>query len=342
MCSLPCLLLFILVTIFGNLDDTLSQLVFDVGLVAEEGSLVESVLTKTAGSDELWLNLYHGSSLNEELDALETGQRHAVIHATGNEVEVHIRQGIFMSEVAGEALQQVFASLNLELNRHMGAVIVPAVQAVYREVEGTQTGGEQFSYSAYIVPGIILMVFLNSGLGPMIQRLALDRERGILRRFFATPLKPDQYFGGILLYILVYSVVQVMLISGAGALLFDVHLSLLSWKPLFFLVLSLVTMLSLGIVIAGIAKTANSAVAAANGLMYPLMFLGGLYFPVLHLAYPLKLLVVANPVTYLVNGLRDSLGVYPSTTAFWLNVLVPVCYILAALMIGLRSFKWDA
>ena len=41
--------------------------------------------------------------------------------------------------------------------------------------------------------------------------------------------------------------------------------------------------------------------------MYPLMFLGGLYFPVLHLAYPLKLLVVANPVTYLVNGLRDSL-----------------------------------
>lgn len=344
----PIILLVILVSVFGNLDQTLAQLVFDVGLVVDEspensssGRLVKSVLSEMASADDAWLTLHQGGILPEELTALERGQRHAVVHVSGNAATVHIHSGRLMSEIAGDALEQVLGALNLEFNRQLGLVSGPAVRTVYRDVE-ISPGEVLFNYSAYIVPGIILMVFMNSGLGPMIQGLALDRERGILRRFFATPLTPMHYFAGLILYILARSVVQVMLIYWAGVLLFDVHINLLAWKPLLFLVFSLVTMISLGVVIAGMAKTANGAAAAVNGLMYPMMFLGGLYFPVLHLTYPLKLIVVANPVTYLVNGLRDSLGIYPSATSPWLNIAVPALYILASLVVGLRSFKWDA
>ena len=73
------------------------------------------------------------------------------------------------------------------------------------------------------------------------------------------------------------------------------------------MILALVTLLALGLVISAVARTANAASALANGLLYPMMFLGGLYFPVGQLPYPIKLVVVVNPVTYLVNGLRHSL-----------------------------------
>lgn len=345
----PLILLVILVSIFGNLGETISEAVFDVGLVlhAHEGggipigSIVQGALEEMAGEDPTWLRLFTGSSLGEELDALGRGERHAVVEVQGQDVEVHVRSGRMMSEIAGDALAQVLEYLNLEVNRRLGLVSGPTVRTIYREVEGVSSAPESFNFAAYMVPGIILMVFLNSGLGPMVQRLAIDRELGRLRRLFASPLGRGQYFAGVLLYILALSVVQVSLIHAAGWLLFGVKLHLLAWPPLFFMVLALVTLLALGLVISAVARTANAASALANGLLYPMMFLGGLYFPVGQLPYPIKLVVVVNPVTYLVNGLRHSLGVLTSPTPHWANVAVPLVFTGLALLIGLKRFDWD-
>lgn len=348
--AFPIILLVILVSIFGNLGETLEEVVFDVGLVVEParefemipvGEIVQGALEEMEASTPAWLTLFREQSLAEALTALERGERHAIVHVQGSDVAVHMRPGRMMSEIAGDMLVQVLGAVNLEVNRRLGLISGPTVQLTHGEVEAASGGEGSFSYAAYMVPGIILMVFLSSGLGPMVQRLAVDRELGRLRRLFASPLGRGQYFVGLLLYVFVLSVVQVCLIYAVGALFFGVKLPLLTWDALFFMVLAWVTLLSVGIAISALTKTANAAAAVANGLMYPMMFLGGLYFPVTQLSYPLKLAVLVNPVTYLVNGLRHSLGVLISPTSPWANVGVPLLFTAFALIVGLTQFKWD-
>ena len=50
----------------------------------------------------------------------------------------------------------------------------------------------------YLVPGIMLFAFLGSGLELVVERLTLARERGVLRRIFATPLRAIQYCTGLI------------------------------------------------------------------------------------------------------------------------------------------------
>ncbi|MGI6149305.1 MAG: ABC transporter permease [Limnochordia bacterium] len=346
----PIILLVILVSIFGNLGETLSEVVFDVGLVTSApsgrelvpiGAIVQEAFAEMAAAEPTWLNLYTESSLADELEALARGERHAVVHVQGTEAEVHIRSGRMMSEIAGDTLAQVLRSFNLGINERLGLLTAPTVRTVYRDVDAAAAVQGSFSFAAYMVPGIILMVFLSSGLGPMVQRLGIDRELGRLRRLFASPLSPGQYFGGVLLYILALSLVQVGLIYGAGALFFGVKLKLLSLEAVFFMVLSLTTLLSVGLVISALAKTANSASALSNALLYPMMFLGGLYFPVMQVPYPLRFLVLVNPVTYLVNGLRHTTGVLVSPTPHWANIVVPAVFAVVCTAIGLAKFNWD-
>lgn len=346
----PIMLLVILISIFGNMGESVPEVVFDVGLVVDEsaspgvpvGSIVQNSFLEMAGEEASWLTLFVGTDLAGELDALERGERHVVLHISGSEVQVYIPSGRFMSEVAGDVLKQVLGSINMEINRQLGLVSGSSVQMVYSEVESVGDEMQGFSYAAYMVPGIILMVFLNSGFGPMIQRLAIDRERGILRRLFASPLGKGQYFAGVLLYILVLSIVQVSLIYMVGSLFYGVRLNLFSGPSLLYMFLALVTLLSVGFAISALAKTVNSAVAIANGLFYPLMFLGGLYFPVMQVPYPIKLIVLVNPVTYLVNGFRHSLGVFVSPTPQWANLVVPMAFIVVTLAVGIGKFKWEA
>ena len=90
-----------------------------------------------------------------------------------------------------------------------------------------------------------------------------------------------------------------------------------------------------------VAKSPESAGAMTQGIIFPLMFLGGLFFPVMELPGVIRWVVLVNPVTYLINGLRDTLGVYPSPTSFYLNIGVPALWFIGGSIIAAGFFKWN-
>jgi len=81
--------------------------------------------------------------------------------------------------------------------------------------------------------------------------------------------------------------------------------------------------------------------AIANVLNMPMMFLGGLFFPVGGLPLVLRVIVFVNPLTYLSDGLRMSLGVESGTFSLPLTVGVPLAWILVCVLVASRRLKWD-
>ncbi|MFN2364790.1 MAG: ABC transporter permease, partial [Halarsenatibacteraceae bacterium] len=104
---------------------------------------------------------------------------------------------------------------------------------------------------------------------------------------------------------------------------------------------ALIVSVSLGFLVLSIVKSKESTGVITNALIYPMAFLGGIFFEVSGISGPLGLFVSVNPMTYLVNGMRDTLGIYPSPTSQTLNLLIPAAWMIVAVTISIIKFNWN-
>lgn len=156
--------------------------------------------------------------------------------------------------------------------------------------------------ASMIAYGILSTAFVTMGAG-----LATDREDGTLKRLHGTPITATSYVLGKLILVFALSVGEVILLVGAGALVFDMSLPDLShWMTFAWLFLLSVTTCSLlGMAVSGIVKHARTAGAILNVPVVALQFISGVFiYPVTQL--PSWLIQVASffPVKWMAQGFR--------------------------------------
>jgi ABC-2 type transport system permease protein len=185
------------------------------------------------------------------------------------------------------------------------------------------------------------MGFFVTGLFGVPGSILFARDRKILRRYWVTPLTVLHYLVGFSLGHVALCVIQFFFLYLLGRYALGASLRFDHIGPIMFLLLSSLTFLSIGFLIASVAKTANSGMAIANILNMPMMFLGGLFFPISGLPMVLKAIVFVNPLTYLAEGLRISLGVETGALSTPLAILVPLAWIAICLLVASRRLRWD-
>ena len=149
-----------------------------------------------------------------------------------------------------------------------------------------------------------------------------------------------RHFVGFGLGHLALCVLQFALLYLLGVFAFGSTVSFLAVESILLLVLAAVTFMAFGFLIASLAKTANGGMATANILNMPMMFLSGMFFPTSGLPAFIRLIVYLNPVSYLLEGLRRSVGVQNSTLMpqIWI-VMVPLLWILVSGLVTIRKLK---
>jgi len=87
-------------------------------------------------------------------------------------------------------------------------------------------------------------------------------------------------------------------------------------------------------------KDPESAVAIANVIGFPMMFLSGSFFPIESFPPFLQVAAKVLPLTYLNNGLRDTM-VYGNSASSLINlgVIVVIGIVFAVLASRLMSWK---
>jgi ABC-2 type transport system permease protein len=190
------------------------------------------------------------------------------------------------------------------------------------------------TYVTYLLPGILLIT-IASGISYTAFRLFTDMQGGIVERFQSMPIARSSVLWSHVLTSLVanlVSLVAVVLVavgmgfrSGAGALAW---LAVAGILMLFTLALTWIA------VIPGL--TAKS-VDGASAFSYPLIFLpfiSSAFVPTATMPGPVRAFADNQPVTSIVNTIRDLLAQQPVSTSIWtalawcLGILI-VAYALA-------------
>lgn len=180
-----------------------------------------------------------------------------------------------------------------------------------------------------------MLIALNAVLS-LVSVVSIYREGGILKRLRATPLRPQTILTAQVLVKLFFTAVTValMLLAGRRYIPPDTHLPMVSFSIA--LLVSTLSILSIGFLIASLVPTARLAQPVAAFILYPMVGVSGLVVPLSTLPAPLRHL----PLTYAVSLLH---GI--SRGDAWLlhagDLAALALYFVVFTVVSARVFRWE-
>jgi ABC-2 type transport system permease protein len=190
------------------------------------------------------------------------------------------------------------------------------------------------SYVNYLLPGILLIT-VASGIAYTAYRLFLDMQGGIFERFQSMPIARSAVLWGHVLTSLVANLVSVALVVLVALLMgFRSGAGVLAW----FGVASILVLFTLALTwLAVIAGLSAKTVDGASAFSYPLIFLpfiSSAFVPTETMPGPVRWFAENQPVTSIVNTIRDLLAQQPVGADIWVALgwcvgILAVAYVLA-------------
>ncbi|HET9457003.1 MAG TPA: ABC transporter permease [Candidatus Limnocylindrales bacterium] len=211
----------------------------------------------------------------------------------------------------------------------------PAVAPSFQSVQTND-----LNFISYLVPSILGMSLMQLGVFAAIPLVA-DREKLILKRLHATPLRRWQLVGSNVLMRLLIAIVQTIIIVGVGAAVFGVQVAG-NWLLIGLLVLlGSLAFIALGYVIASFATSEESANGMTSVVQFPLMFLSGTFFPIEGMPDALQTVARAMPLTYLGDALRQVMVDGTPFSPLWVCFAVLAAWLVVCFGIAARFFRWQ-
>jgi ABC-2 type transport system permease protein len=190
------------------------------------------------------------------------------------------------------------------------------------------------SYVNYLLPGILLIT-VASGIAYTAYRLFLDMQGGIFERFQSMPIARSAVLWGHVLTSLVANLVSVALVVLVALLMgFRSGAGVLAWLGVAGILVLFTLALTWLAVIAGLsAKTVDGASAFSYPLIF-LPFISSAFVPTETMPGPVRWFAENQPVTSIVNTIRDLLAQQPVGTDIWVALgwcvgILVVAYVLA-------------
>jgi len=205
-------------------------------------------------------------------------------------------------------------------------------------IESESIVSESYSFIDFFVPGLIGMSLMTTGIFGAVGWNTRNRELGILKKLATTPLSKFEWIMGVILYEVIMAAVSTGVILTIGVLVFDLRV-LPNIYSIILIVAGAIAFPGMGMVVARFVKESDSADAAANAITFPMMFLSGSFFPLEMMPEFLREIAKVLPLTYLNNGLRDSM-VYGNASSALYNTAIVLVVGIFFIIVGSLITNW--
>ena len=190
-------------------------------------------------------------------------------------------------------------------------------------------------------PAILAAILIAlSAVQSLVAIISIYREGGILKRLRSTPLSPVTIMGAQVVVKLVFTVLSLSLLVLAGRRLFPGVMQVNVFSFTAAVLLGTFSILSLGFVLASLVPTARFAQPIGAIVLYPMLALSGLFYPLDRFPRALRELAYLFPTTHavaLLNGVWDGSG----WTAHWVNVAALLALFAGYTALSTRVFRWE-
>ena len=195
-------------------------------------------------------------------------------------------------------------------------------------------------YIDFLIPGLLGMNLLGSGIWGVGFSVVQARQRKLLKRYMATPMRRSHYLLSFIFSRLVFLLLEVLALVGFGWLLFGVTVrgSFVTLGAL--TILGAFAFAGLGLLVASRAKTIEGVSGLMNLVMLPMWILSGTFFSYSRFPVAVQPAINLLPLTALNQLLRGIMLEGQPLLAQWPQTALLAGYAVITFTIALRIFRW--
>jgi len=339
----------LLILLFGAIFGSSGQTNISIGIVNLDNSRVtREIVKRLEGVTAFKIKRGNERQLSRnladnKLDAvlvLEKGFESSMLaHQPGAATISTNRTNPTVSQIASAALKQIIGEISVGMAKQFTPNVIGPGDIV--EIAEKSVTSHKLRYIDYMVPGILAMTLMTSGMLGLSLSFVQNREKGVLRRIKASPLPLSRYIGSEIIAAFMLSLMQAIVMLLVGWVVFKMRIHG-NWLYMAFIVmLGAFSFLAAGFFIASVTKTLKTAEMASNAIVFPMMFLSGVYFPLAILPGFLVVIAKCMPLYYLADALRKVMVQNKGLADVWLNILIVGGMGVICFVASIKFFRWE-
>jgi ABC-2 type transport system permease protein len=195
-------------------------------------------------------------------------------------------------------------------------------------------------YIDFLIPGLLGMNLMNSGMWGIGFALVDMRQRKLLKRFVGTPMRRGDFLMALASSRLILMIIEVGLLLVFGALFF--HMRVLGSVAAIALIAAIgsLTFGGVGLLTASRAQKIESVSGLINLVMMPMWIFSGVFFSYERFPAIIHPLIKLLPLTALNDALRASILEGTPLLQQWPRLLVMIVWGAVSFALALKWFRW--
>jgi len=196
--------------------------------------------------------------------------------------------------------QATVLELSKETNQQINpqAIIFPYVPRVSTTIPG------ETNYFNFLAPGLMIMIVMMGVMTGIPEAISKEKELGTFDGMLSAPISQISVIIGKTAALCIRGFLQCVIILGLAMLLFGVTVQGSLLLAFFMLLLGIFSFIGLGILAISMSGDQASGTMIVNLLMFPMIFLGGVFYPIQQMPGFMQTISQFIPLTYAADAMR--------------------------------------
>ncbi len=221
------------------------------------------------------------------------------------------------------------------------ALQTAAGRATALRTESTPSSEPGARYIDFLIPGLLGMNLMNSGMWGVGFAVVEMRQRKLLKRFVASPMRRTDFLLALGSSRLILMLIEVALLLGFGALIFHMRVEGALLSILLVAGIGAVSFGGIGLLTASRAQKIESASGLINLVMMPMWIFSGVFFSYERFPAIVQPAIRALPLTALNDALRAIILQGAGLSSQLSRIAVLAVWGGVSFLLALKWFRWS-
>lgn len=195
-------------------------------------------------------------------------------------------------------------------------------------------------YLDFLLPGLLAFTLMQLSIAGSGFNIVEYRRKGILKRLFVTPIQPKDFITAIVLARMSIVLIQLTVLLGFAVFFLEVSV-IGNFLSLYLVIIAgAFIFLCLGFCLGSIAKTQQAVMAVGNIVIFPQIFLSGVFYPIESMPEFIQPVASILPLSFIATGLRDIANDGLPLMSLGSDLIGILVWLVVAFVLATRLFRW--
>jgi ABC-2 type transport system permease protein len=195
------------------------------------------------------------------------------------------------------------------------------------------------NYFQFVAPGIIAMVVMMALMTGLPHAISYEKDMGTLDGMLAAPISRLSIILGKVMAQTIRGMIQGFIILLLAVVLFGVVIEGSILLVIALIILTVFSFVGLGILITSFTDKEETATMVMMTIMFPMMFLSGVFFPLQQMPWYMQDLAHFLPLTYATTALRKVMVLGADIPAVGTEILILIAFGVILLAVAVPMFR---